>query len=50
MAALAKALSHVTGTQVEIDDLKSVFIFCGVGLLISLLLACCGLDLGAEFF
>jgi hypothetical protein len=50
MAALARALSHVTGTQIDVDDLKSILIFSGVGLTISLLLACYGLDLGAEFF
>jgi hypothetical protein len=50
MAALARALSHVTGTKVEIDDLKSIIIFCGVGLTISFLLACCGVDMGTEFF
>ena len=50
MAAIAKALSRVTGTDVDVEILKTVAIFCGVGLLVSLLMVSYGLDLGAEFF
>ena len=50
MAALASRLSHATGTKVDIDDFKSILTFCGAGLTISWLLACYGLELGAEFF
>jgi hypothetical protein len=50
MAAIAKLVSHVSGTEVEIEGLKTVAIFCGVGLFVSLLLATYGLDLSGGFF
>lgn len=50
MTAIAKVLSRVTGTQVDIETLKTVAMFCGVGLFVSLLLATYGLDLSAGFF
>jgi hypothetical protein len=50
MVAIARAFSRGMRTQVDVEDLKSILIFCGVGLTVSLLLACCGVDLGAEFF
>jgi hypothetical protein len=34
----------------DIDILKTVAVFCGVGLLVSLLLTSYGLDLGSGFF
>ncbi len=39
MAALTKVLSRTTGADVDIEDLKIVLIFCGAGLLLSLLAA-----------
>jgi hypothetical protein len=39
MTAIASALSHATGTHVEVDKLRTVLIFCGAGLTVSLLLA-----------
>ena len=36
MAALARALSRVTGTQVDVETIKTLAIFCGVGLTVSL--------------
>jgi tRNA A37 threonylcarbamoyltransferase TsaD len=51
MAAIARALSRaLTSTHIEIETLKTIAIFCGVGLVISLLLAAYGFDLGAGFF
>jgi hypothetical protein len=50
MAALAKALSRVPETQVDVETLKTIVIFCGVGLTQSLILASYGLDLSPGFF
>jgi hypothetical protein len=49
-AALARALSRAFRTDVDVETLKTVVIFCGVGLLVSLLFASYGLDLSAGFF
>jgi hypothetical protein len=38
MTAIARTLSRASGTQVDVETLKSIVI-CGVGLLVSLLLA-----------
>jgi hypothetical protein len=50
MVAIARALSRGTRTQVDVEDRKSILVFSGVGLTVSLLLACYGVDLGAAFF
>jgi hypothetical protein len=50
MAALARALSGVTVTQVDIETLKTLAMFCGVGLTVSLMVASYGVDLSAGFF
>ena len=50
MAAVAQALSRVTGTQIDIESLKTIGIFCGVGLAVSLIAASYGLDLSPGFF
>jgi hypothetical protein len=42
MATIARALSRASGTQVDVETLKTIVIICmicGVGLLVSLLLA-----------
>ncbi|MGB6399293.1 MAG: hypothetical protein WBF73_26985 [Bradyrhizobium sp.] len=49
-AAIARVLSRVSGTEVEVETLKTIAIFCGVGLFVSLLVATYGLDLSAGFF
>ena len=49
MAAIARALSRVTGTQTDVETIKTLAIFCGVGLTVSLILASYGLDLSAGF-
>jgi hypothetical protein len=51
MTAIAKLLSFIfPGNQVEIETLKTIIIFCGVGLVVSLLLVINGLDMSAGFF
>jgi hypothetical protein len=50
MAAIARALSRVTGTQGDVETVKILAMFCGVGLTVSLILASYGLDLSAGFF
>jgi hypothetical protein len=39
MAAIARVRSLASGTEVDVETLKTVVIFCGVGLVVSLLLA-----------
>jgi hypothetical protein len=50
MATIARVLSRATGIDVDVEILKTVVIFCGVGLTVSLLMACYGLDLSPGFF
>jgi hypothetical protein len=50
MAAIAKVLSRVSGTQIDVETLKTLAMFCGVGLTVSLLVASYGLDLSPGFF
>jgi len=50
MAAIARAFDRALGIRVEIETLKTLVIFCGAGLTVSLLLASHGLDLSAGFF
>ncbi|WP_197086778.1 hypothetical protein [Bradyrhizobium sp. LTSPM299] len=50
MAAIAKALFRVSHIDGDVETFKTLVIFCGVGLLVSLLFASYGLDLSAGFF
>jgi hypothetical protein len=50
MIAIAKALSRFSGTQVDVETLKTIAMFCGVGLFVSLLMASYGLDMSLGFF
>ena len=50
MAALARVLTRVSGTRVDVETLKTIIMFCGVGLTESLMLASNGLDLSPGFF
>ena len=50
MAAIAKVLSRASGTYIDIETLKTLAIFSGAGLLVSLLFASYGLDLSSGFF
>jgi hypothetical protein len=45
MAAIARALSRASGTQVDVETLK-IIVFCGVGLVVSMLLASGAAHLG----
>ena len=51
MAAIARVLSRrLPASQADIEALKTIGMFCGVGLLVSLMLASYGLDLSPGFF
>lgn len=51
MAAIARVLSRAfPGTEFEIETLRTVAIFCGVAIGVSLLLMTYGLDLSPGFF
>jgi hypothetical protein len=52
MATIARAFSRAfPATNVEVETLKTIVLFCGVGLVVSLLLAATtGLDMSAGFF
>jgi hypothetical protein len=51
MTAVARVLSRrLPASQADIETLKTIGIFCGVGLLVSLMLASYGLDLSPGFF
>jgi hypothetical protein len=50
MTTLAQALSRATGTDIEVEALKTVAMFCGVGLFVSFLFISYGLDLSPGFF
>lgn len=50
MAVIAKGFSRASGTLVDVETLKIIGIFSGVGLLVSLLALSCGLDLSGGPF
>jgi hypothetical protein len=50
MAALARTFARLTGSQIHVETLKTLAIFCGVGLAVSLIVASYGVDLSAGFF
>jgi hypothetical protein len=50
MAAIAKTVSNVTAISPGVDIFKTVGLFCGAGLVVSLILASCGPDMSASFF
>jgi hypothetical protein len=51
MAAIARVIARALPKQsIEIEILKQLMLFCGVGLLVSLLMITWGLDLSAGFF
>ena len=50
MTALARTLSRALGNEIDVETLKTIVIFCGIGLTVSLLLALTyGLDLSPGF-
>jgi hypothetical protein len=51
MAALARAISRMTGTPVDIESLGAILVFSGLGLIVSLFaIEAYGLDLSTGFF
>jgi hypothetical protein len=50
MTAIVKVLSRVYRTPIDIEMLKTIAMFCGVGLTVFVLLASYGLDLSPGFF
>jgi hypothetical protein len=50
MATIARVLSRASGTDVDVETIKALVMFCGVGLTVSLMLASYGLDLSPGFF
>jgi hypothetical protein len=48
MTAIARALSRASGTDVDVEALKTIVLLCGAGLAVSLLLAGLGVDLGLQ--
>ena len=51
MTAIARAFSSaIPAISSDVDNLKVVALFCGAGLLVSLLLLSSGLDMSVGFF
>ena len=51
MTVLAQALSRLTRTDIDVESLEAISIFCGIGLLLTLIgIKAYGLDLSAAFF
>ena len=50
MTTLVRALNSVLETNRETEPLKAVVIVCGAGLVVSLLFATYGLDVGPGLF
>jgi hypothetical protein len=50
MATIARILSRACGTDVDIETIKTLVMFCGVGLTVSMMLASYGVDLSPGFF
>jgi hypothetical protein len=50
MAMIIRVFSRALGDDADIETLKTIAMFCGVGLFVSLLFATYGLDLSPGFF
>jgi len=50
MAAIARVLSRASGADLDVETIKTLVIFCGVGLAVSLMLVSYGVDLSPAFF
>ncbi len=51
MTTIARAISRATGTEVDVESLRTILIFCGLGLVVSLFaMETYGLDLSVGFF
>ena len=49
MTVVAKVISRARETQSDVEVVQTVALFCGVGLVVSLLLLIGGLDISAAF-
>jgi hypothetical protein len=49
MTVIARIVSSASGTSVDAETLRTVFMFCAVGLTVSLLAASYGVDLSPGF-
>jgi hypothetical protein len=47
---IAKTLFRISGVDVDIETLKTIIMFCGVGLTVSLMCLSNGIDLSPGFF
>ena len=50
MEAILRAIIRASRADTDVDGLKTIIIFCGIGLLASLLFAIVGYDLSAGIF
>ena len=50
MLTIAKALSRISEISVDVETLKTIIIFCAIGLTVSLICMTYGLDLSPGFF
>jgi hypothetical protein len=50
LAATARVHSQASETRIDAATLKAIGLFCGIGLIVALLLATNGLDLSIGFF
>ena len=50
LAATARVHAHASETRLGVETRKAIAVFCGIGLIVSLLLATSRLDLSAGFF
>ena len=50
LAATARVHAHVPETRLGVETRKAIAVFCGIGLIVSLLLATSRQDLSAGFF
>jgi len=50
MAAIAKVLSRIKVRDADVEELKVVAIFSGLGLLLSLMFLTYGIDISPSFF
>ena len=50
MVAIAKSILGALASASEVETLKQIAMFCGAGLLVSLLLLTYGVDLSPGFF
>ena len=50
MAVIVKGISRASENKADIETVKTLVVFCGAGLLVSLLLAMNGLAVSAGFF